>query len=141
MNSAAGVREKQSALIARFSQIEDLHERLSAVVSRGKQAPALPESERTDQRRVQGCVSRVWLAGSVADGRCHFRIAADSPLVLGLVALLCELYEGATSAEIVSVEPEIFEALAIARQLSPTRLNGIASVRRAIREFAAGQLA
>ena len=130
-------REKQAALIARYSIIEDAQERLAAIVARGRKWPAPAESERTDAHRVQGCVSQVWLAGACGDGRCRFRMAADSPLVQGLAALLCELYDGETAEEIVAVEPELMDALALSRQLSPTRLNGLASVRRVIREFAA----
>ena len=40
-----------------------------------------------------------------------------------------------------AVEPELLEALGLARQLSPTRLNGLANVRRTIREFAAAHSA
>ena len=93
-------------------------------------------AEKVDAQRVQGCVSQVWLAGRVENGRCKFRMTADSPLVQGLAALLCELYDGELAEEISVVEPELFEDLGLARQLSPTRLNGLANVRRVIREFA-----
>ena len=128
--------EKQQALIARFRLIEDAHERLAAIVARGKKWPAVGETELTDAHRVPGCVSRVWLTGRIENGRCHVQMDADSPLVKGLVALLCELYDGATAAEIVAVEPEIIGALQLDRQLSPTRLNGLAGVRQTIRAFA-----
>lgn len=128
--------EKQHQLITRLRIIEDPQERLAAIMARGRKWPALAEAERTEGSRVQGCVSPVWLAGAQEAGRCRFRAAAESPMVLGLVALLCELYDGETPAEIAAVEPHLFEELGLARQLSPTRLNGLANVRRAIRDFA-----
>jgi cysteine desulfuration protein SufE len=128
---------QQRALIAKLAIIEDAHERLAAITSRAKKWPGLTESERTDEQRVRGCSSRVWLVGELRNKRCHFRIDADSPLVKGLAALLCEIYEGGTPEEIVAVEPEIVAALGIDRMLSPTRLNGLAAVRNTIREFAA----
>ena len=128
-------REKQAALIARLSIIEDAHERLAAIVARGRKWPAVADTEKVDVHRVQGCVSQVWLVGSVESGRCTFRMTADSPLVQGLAALICELYDNEMMDEIVAVEPELFEALGLSRQLSPTRLNGLANVRRTIREF------
>lgn len=133
--------EKQQSLIARFQIIEDAHERLAAIVTRGRKWPGPPEDQRIAAHLVPGCTSRVWLIGHHEDGRCHFQMDADSPLVKGLVALLCELYDGAPAAEIVAVEPEIFSALHLDRQISPTRLNGLASVRRMIRSFAEGCLA
>ena len=133
--------EKQQQLIARLKVIEDSHERLAAIVARGKKWPVPPEELHTDAYRVQGCASRVWLVGRIANARCHFQSNADSPLVKGLVALLCELYDGSTAAAILSVEPEIFGALGLDRQLSPTRLHGLSKVRQAIRAFAESSLA
>ena len=61
--------EKQQQLIARFNVIEDAHERLAAIVARGKKWPGLPEDQRTDANRVPGCTSRVWLAGRSEERR------------------------------------------------------------------------
>jgi cysteine desulfuration protein SufE len=133
--------EKQQQLIARFARIHDAHERLAAIVARGKKWPAPPETERVNANRVPGCVSRVWLVGRVEDGRCRWLMDADSPLVKGLVALLCELGDGATLAELAAFEPEIVAALGLDRQLSPTRLNGMAAVVQTMRAFAQYHLA
>jgi cysteine desulfuration protein SufE len=130
------IAEYQHSLIARFRLIDDAHERLAAIVARGKKWPGVPDAERTDANRVPGCTSRVWLIGRVEDGQCRFQMDADSPLVKGLVALLCELYDGTTPEEIIQTEPEIISALHLDRQISPTRLNGLASVRAMIRAFA-----
>jgi len=133
------LREKQQQLVTRLLIIEDAHERLSVVTARGRKWPAPTADERTDAARVQGCSSPVWLVAALEDGRCRFRIAAESSLVHGLAALLCELYDGAPPAEVATFEPTLFADLGIERQLSPTRLNGLANVRRVIREFAAAQ--
>ena len=131
--------EKQRQLIARFAVIDDAHERLAAIVASGQRWPEVAEDERTDARRVPGCVSAVWLSGAVQDGRCHFRISAASSVVKGLAALLAALYEGETPAAVVAWEPGLAAALGLDRQLSPTRLHGLAHIRRAIRDFAAAQ--
>ena len=134
-------REKQAALIARYSIIEDAHERLAAIVARGRKWPAVGEAEKCEGHRLRGCVSRVWLVGEADGAACRFRMSADSPLIQGLAALICELYDGEPAEEIASIEPELIEALGLARQLSPTRLSGLAHVRRTIREFAAAHSA
>jgi len=107
------------------------------VVDQARRRPPLPENERTEMNRVKGCVSLAWVVGEVRDGRCYFRSDADSPLVRGLLVLLCDLYSGATPAEVAATEPALLEELGLAKNLSPTRLNGLRSVRAKIREFAA----
>jgi cysteine desulfuration protein SufE len=129
--------EKQRRMIERYRLIEDSQERLAAVTARGKKWPSPAESERVDANLVPGCSSRVWLVGELTEGVCRFRMDADSPLVKGLAALLCELYDGGSPGEIATMEPKLFETLGLARTLSPTRLNGVAQIRSVIRNFAA----
>jgi cysteine desulfuration protein SufE len=52
--------------------------------------------------------------------------------------LLCEVYTDSDPAEAVAVEPKIWEACGFTKMLSPTRLNGLANMRKRIREMAEG---
>jgi cysteine desulfuration protein SufE len=58
-------------------------------------------------------------------------------MVKALAAVLCDLYSDATPAEVIEVEPEIWQQCHFTKMLTPTRLNGLANVRRLIRERAA----
>lgn len=127
--------EKQEQLIARLALIEDPQERLAALMSRAKKWPA-PEV-KDDSMLVPGCQSRVWLQGQIEDGVLRLRMDSDAPMVKGLVALMCELYDHAPPAEVLAVEPEWMDRLGFTRMVTPTRLNGLAAVRGRIREMAA----
>jgi cysteine desulfuration protein SufE len=131
--------EKQQQLVADYTIIDDPQERLGAVVDNARRRPPLPESERTEANRVKGCVSLAWVVGELRDGRCFFRSDADSPLVRGLLTLLCDFYSGATPADVAATEPTLLDELGLSRNLSPTRLNGLRSVRARIRDFASAQ--
>ncbi len=128
--------ERQRQLIEDYSLIEDPQERLAAIVDAARRVPPLAAVHRTERNRVSGCVSQTWLVAELRDGRCHFTADADSPLVRGLVKLLCDFYSGGTPAEVAAVESNLLEELGLARNLSATRLNGLRSVRAKIREFA-----
>lgn len=131
--------DRLQQLAADLAFIDDPQERLTIIVDRAKQLPPLAESERTDAHRVRGCISLVYLVGEVRDGQCHFRCEADGPIVRGLVALLCTFYSGATPAAIATFEPDPLTALDLAKNLSPTRRNGLANARAQIRAFAQAQ--
>lgn len=138
MPGSVGAQQQQ--IIDDLLIIEDVHERLNAVVLRAASG-ALHESHRVDSCRVPGCVSRVWLAPEMREGRCYFPCDAESPMVKGLVALLCSVYDGGEPAEVIATEPVLWERLGLAKMLTPTRLNGLAAVRSAIKAFAQRQLA
>ena len=129
-------RQRQNALIARYAILPGPHERLAALTARRSHLPPLASEARADSALVPGCVSRVWLVGFMENGRCRFQMHADSALVKGLAAALCELYDDATPEEIIHVQPELFEAMGIAANLTPTRLNGLANIRARLVEFA-----
>ncbi|MCB0813476.1 MAG: SufE family protein [Flavobacteriales bacterium] len=129
--------EKQQSLIDDLNIIHDPHERLNAVVSRGA-GMKLDSAHKIDANLVPGCVSRVWLHGELVDGRAHFVCDAESPMVKGLASLLCELYDDTVPAEAAVIEPQVWEACAFTKMLSPTRLNGLANMRKKIREMAEG---
>jgi cysteine desulfuration protein SufE len=130
--------EKQGGIVARLSLIEDMHERLAALMSRAKKIPAPDAAQLTEENRVQGCQSRVWLTGEFTAGACRWRMDCEAPMVKGLVGLLCELYEGATPDEVIAFEPTLIEDLGLARMVSGTRIAGLAAVRMRMRQLAAG---
>ena len=126
---------KQTELIDDLNLIEDSHERLAALTSYIARTRLLEEL-KTDDLIVPGCVSRVWLHGELRDGLTHFRCAADSPMVAGLIALLCDLYNESNPTEVAEIEPEIWTRCGFTKLLSPTRLNGLAAVRGRIKALA-----
>ena len=102
--------ERQEALRATLGGIPDPQERLMVATSWKTTLMPLREEERTEENRVQGCVSRVWLAGSMEDGCCRYRVDSDSVLVRGLVRLVCGIYDGATPEEVVAEEPVVWRS-------------------------------
>lgn len=131
---------KLQQLVEDLAVLDDPQERLALVVDRARRVPPLPASDRTDANRVRGCVSVVWLVGELRDGACHFRGDAESPLVRGLIVLLCEFFSGFPPQVIAPSDADPLESLGLTRNLSPTRRNGLNATRAAIRAFARAHL-
>jgi len=128
--------EKLQRVMDDFAVFDDPQERLAVIVDRVKRLPPLCPEDRIDANRVRGCVSIVWLVSELRDGRCYFRSDAESPVVRGLVAFLCDFFNGAPVGEIATSDLEPVEVLDLSRNLSPTRRHGLAAARKAIRNFA-----
>ena len=128
--------EKLARLKEDLAPFDDPQERLAFLVERARRAPSLPPEQRVDANRVNGCVSVVWLAGRAGPEACEFLTHADSPVVHGLLRLLCDFHGGASAAEVADCGIDPLAELGITRDLSPTRVNGLASARARIREIA-----
>jgi cysteine desulfuration protein SufE len=126
---------RQAETIADLRLIQNVQERLTAVVVQGRK-PTLPEEARSDELLVRACASRVWVEVKVEAGTVHIRSAADSPMVAGLVHLLCSIYDGCEATAVAADEPVLWRELRFDTQLSPTRLNGLAAVWAKIRQVA-----
>ena len=123
------------ALVDEFDFLGDWEERYRYLIEMGQALPGLDASERTDDTRVQGCVSQVWLV--IEEGPSQALILrgdSDAHIVKGLVALLNRLYDGRTPQEALSIDPkEVLGRIGLAEHLSPQRSNGLASMIKRIR--------
>lgn len=128
--------ERLKQLGEELAPFDDPQERLAFIVDRAKRLPPLPPAERTEANRVHGCISVVWLVGEVRDGLCVFRGDADSPVVRGLLALLCEFFGQTSPTEIAATAADPLKTLGVLPTLSPTRRHGLASARTRILEIA-----
>ena len=103
----------------------------------GDRLPPISDEEKTDERLVDGCESKVWLVGDVIDGHWQFRAASDARLIRGLVALLLARVNGLSSQALQEVDlVEWFTQLGLTRQLSPSRSNGLNAVLQKMRQLA-----
>jgi cysteine desulfuration protein SufE len=126
----------QAAIIDEFSFFSDWTERYQYLIDLGRKLPPFPEALRTEENKVHGCQSQVWLVASGDRNRLHFEAASDSAIVSGLIALLLRVYSDRPAQEIVDTQPRFIEALGLARHLSPTRNNGLAAMFKTIQEHA-----
>jgi cysteine desulfuration protein SufE len=132
---AATPAANEQALLQSFLPLTDPQERLSLIAD-ACTGPGLPESVRAEVDLVPGCVSRVWLRGSSPGGHLQLEWDAESPLVRGLAGLICLVYQDVPPGALASFHSRILTGLGLDRQLSPTRLRGLAAVERRIHELA-----
>jgi cysteine desulfuration protein SufE len=112
--------------------LEDWDDRYAYVIQIGKALPPLREELRSEQNRVQGCASQVWLATEVGEGTdpvLTFEGDSDAIIVRGLVSLAIALNTGKTASEIIQTDTfSKFEELGLKAHLSSQRSNGLRSM-------------
>lgn len=131
----------QAAIVEEFAMLGDWTERYQYLIDLGRKLPPFPEQHRTEDFRVHGCQSQVWLVPHGHAARMDFDAISDSSIVSGLIALLLRVYSGRSAAEILATEPTFVEAIGLVRHLSPTRTNGLSAMLAKIRAYAAATAA
>ena len=132
--------EAQAAIGEEFAFFGDWSERYQYLIDLGRKLPAFPDAWKTDEHRLLGCQSLVWIVAEGDAERLVFHAASDSAIVSGLVYLALRVYSGRSAAEILATEPDYIAHIGLAKHLSPTRSNGLAALLAFIRERARAAL-
>ncbi|MCC6385157.1 MAG: SufE family protein [Bacteroidia bacterium] len=130
--------ETEQEIIDDFTFFENWEDKYNYIIEIGQQLPSLNDKYKIDELRIQGCQSSVWLHCSEKDGRIYFEADSDSVFVKGEIALLIKVMSGKLPDEIVNAKLGFIDTIGLRQQLSMTRANGLASMIRRMKQFAAG---
>ena len=133
--------DAQQAIRDEFAFFGDWSERYQYLIDLGRKLPPFPDALKTDEHRLLGCQSMVWIVPSGDAGRLDFAAASDSAIVSGLIFLALRVYAGRSAREIVDTGADYIADIGLAKHLSPTRSNGLASLLAFIRDTAQRALA
>ncbi len=124
----ATTAEAQLAIEEEFAFFGDWSERYQYLIDLGRRLPEFPEAWKTEENRLLGCQSKVWIVPHVEDDKLFFSAASDSSIVSGLVYLALRVYSGRSREDILATEPSFVQAIGLSKHLSPTRSNGFSSL-------------
>lgn len=131
------VEERQHQIIEEFQSLKDWEDRYKKIIEMGRQLPDMPEDLKTEENKVKGCQSQVWLhAQLTTHGEMILQGDSDAMIVKGLVAMLLRVYSGVNPNEILKTPPEFLRALGFESHLSPSRANGLHAMLKQIRLYA-----
>lgn len=131
------LREREQQLRQDFQGLQDWEDRYKKIIAMGKSLPELPENLRTEESKVKGCQSQVWLHARLNDkGLIEFQGDSDALLVRGLVQMMVAVYSESTPDEILENPPIFLKELGFESNLSPSRANGLHAMAKQIRHFA-----
>ncbi|WP_148268190.1 SufE family protein [Pseudoxanthomonas spadix] len=128
--------QAQAAIKEEFAFFSDWAERYQYLIDLGRKLPPFPDAWKTEEHRLLGCQSMVWIVPQGDAQRLEFQAVSDSAIVSGLIFLALRVYSGRPAAEILATEPDYIADIGLAKHLSPTRSNGLASLLAFIRKTA-----
>lgn len=126
------ITEAQADLVTRFEVLGDWMERYQYIIDLGRKLPSFPDEWCTEQNRLHGCQSQVWLRAEKRGDRLHFDATSDAAIVRGLIAILLRIYGDRQPEEILSTRPDFIKQIGLDSHLSPTRSNGLHSMLTAL---------
>jgi cysteine desulfuration protein SufE len=115
-----------------FELLGDWDQRYAYLVELGEQMPEMPDEEKTEDNKVKGCMSQVWIRAHQDENdpqRIHYHGDCDTSIIKGVLALLIQMASGSTLDEIDKLDvDEFFERLELDEHLSPNRHVGVYAI-------------
>lgn len=115
-----------------FELLGDWDQRYQYLVEFGEQLPTMPQALKTEDSKVKGCMSQVWVSASrdrADPARIQFQGDCDTTIIKGVLALLIGLNDGRTVSDIEAMDvDEFFTRLNLDEHLSPNRHFGIYAI-------------
>lgn len=134
-------------ILDNFTLLDEWDDRYRYVIELGRALPPLPDADRTDTNKVNGCASQVWLATQrKPDGAggpvLSFVGDSDAHIVRGLIAILFAIYSGQHARDILATDAvALFDKMGLREHLTPQRSNGFRAMVERIKSDARAALA
>ena len=130
------IEQIEEEIAGEFSFFESWQDKYEYIIELGKKLKGFPEDKRTDDNKVKGCQSSVWLVTDEENGTIVFKADSDSTIVKGLIALLIRVLNGRTPDEILNAKLDFIAKTGLQQHLAQTRANGLAAMIKQMKMYA-----
>ena len=102
------------------------HDRLHYLIDKAKELEPLPEVMKTEENRIHGCASKLWLIGGVReDGTMMYQVDGEAHISKGTAKVVTDIVNGEHRSEVANLTVESFTPLGIKELLTMQRQNGL----------------
>ena len=128
--------DRIKAIVLEFQKFSEWESRYKHLIELGKKLAPLPDEYKTEENKIKGCQSQVWLHAKLDGNKVIFSADSDASIVKGIIALLVQVYSGLTPDEILTTKPTFLEEIGLKEHLSMSRANGLTAMVKQISFYA-----
>ncbi len=131
-----GIEDKIQTLKLTFDRCTTWEQKYEKIIELGKKWPGLEDSEKSEDLKVKGCQSQVWIKAELSkDKKIIFKGDSDALLVKGLVAIVLQIYSDETPKTILATDVGFLKDMGFDTGLSPSRSNGLYSMIKQLKYY------
>jgi cysteine desulfuration protein SufE len=136
MSHQATIRDRAREIVEEFALFDDWMGKYEYLIDLGKLVPPIEVEYKTDDYKIKGCQSQVWIRPEMQGGLLYYKGDSDAVITKGLVALLIRVLNGQPPAAVVEADLSFLDEIGMKEHLSPTRKNGLASMMKQLKLYA-----
>jgi len=136
MNGSQSIQQTENEIVEEFALFDSWDDKYEYIIDLGKKLDVLDEKYKTDNNKVKGCQSTVWLAAFYEKGIITFKADSDAVIVKGLISMLIRVLSQHSPDEILDARLEFIQKIGMTSHLAQTRSNGLLSMVRQMKNYA-----
>ena len=130
------IEDIEKEIIDEFSLFDSWDDKYEYIIDLGKKLPPLDNKYKTDENRVRGCQSTVYLVADYKDGRVYYKAESDAVIVKGLISMLIRVLSGQKPDDIVKAPLDFIREIGMITHLAQTRSNGLLAMVKQMKNYA-----
>lgn len=131
------INQKQDEIIEEFDLFDDQLDKTQYIIDLGKKLPPIPEKFITDENRIMGCQSKVWLGAERQGDSVHFYADAEptAQISKGLISLLIRVLSDEKPEAIAQADLYFIDRVGMSNLVTSRRAGGLASMMQRMKEY------
>jgi len=125
-------------IVEEFELFDEWSDKYLYIIELGQKLPPLDDKYKTEENKIKGCQSSVWLNSYEKDGRIYFEADSDSTFVKGEIALLIRVLSAQKPQDIVETQLTFIDRIGLRQHIAVTRANGLAAMIKQMKLYALG---
>src|SRR5690348_13362210 len=112
----------QNEIIQEFQFLEgDREAMLQYLMELGEKLPPFPDTDKTEQNKIQGCMSTVWLSCKPEGDKLYFQADSNTAITKGLTSLLIRVLSGQPISTILHTDLYFLEQIGMSQLIGSQR--------------------
>ncbi|GAB5521900.1 MAG: SufE family protein [Rhodothermales bacterium] len=131
------IADRTAEIVEEFALFDDWFGRYEHLIEQGRDLPEIEDEYKTEDYRIRGCQSQVWMRAEHTDGdTVHYKADSDALITRGLVALMIRVLDRQPADAIVDADLGFLDAIGMNEHLSSTRKNGLHAMIKQMKRYA-----
>lgn len=136
MPAQVTIQDRAREVVEEFALFDDWMGKYEYLIELGKSIPEIEDEYKTDDFKIKGCQSQVWIRPEMREGLLYYKGDSDALITKGLVALLLRVLSGQPPQDVAEADLSFLDEIGMKEHLSPTRKNGLASMMKQLKLYA-----
>ena len=117
-----------SNIVQKLKSTDDPKRKYEYILWLGKKLPSPDNEIITPENKVKGCVSEVYVKGTLKQGKIYWQGFSDALITRGLLSFLISGLNDLSPQEILNLNNNFIEDTGLKKSLTPSRSNGVLNI-------------